>query len=466
MAQANKSLPAKSIIMWDNQFTIPHNQNVGIVEYDETNKRQAGGALLHEANRFPDKLFQQEMDGDLTNLDDARREALQFLGRQILTLMPLIIQGETQPSGDSDFHLDVDRAGSTYTITLSVPEIIGEQGPAGPQGEQGPAGATGATGATGPQGPQGPQGIQGPQGPQGPAGASGHDGTDAENPTVSDEEIACGIATYLTEWHDGLWRGYLDAAQAEADVGAATGSALAYLFGGPAIGVIVGTIVGVVTDCFDAGISAIKAAINSTVLEDIQCELYCYLKDHPYDEATITHWASVLTAKAVETTNPALGYWATGILGISAETWKQRANIGAVQPSGACALACVDCAPVSIADWHVGILYMGTYGDESAGTLGHLVDSGTNYITVSSVDRGDGVHNVNIITSDPNLCNKVHLETLSGAGGGTYIDSLCGNTQEYTVNQPYYHPFFDEGVSHNMVRIERSGPFTVKFTFS
>lgn len=65
---------------------------------------------------------------------------------------------------------------------VTIPALVGPQGPRGETGAQGPQGQQGETG---PQGPQGPQGATGPQGPQGPAGSNTSDFTHTANTVIS-----------------------------------------------------------------------------------------------------------------------------------------------------------------------------------------------------------------------------------------------------------------------------------------
>lgn len=62
-----------------------------------------------------------------------------------------------------------DESGNWATVTFTVVDMTGPQGP---KGDKGDTGAQGPQGLQGPTGSQGPQGIQGPQGPQGSPGVT------------------------------------------------------------------------------------------------------------------------------------------------------------------------------------------------------------------------------------------------------------------------------------------------------
>lgn len=458
MAQAGKSHPKKNLIMWDNQFVLPDGQSVGIVEFDETNKRQAGAELLRDANRWPDPTFINTLERPLKNLDEERRAALQYLGRQLLTLMPLIIQGEVDDSSDANFHLDVTRIGNTYTVVLEVPEIVGEKGDKGDKGDTGDSGATGATGATGSTGAQGEQGIQGEQGEQGEKGDDGEcaDCSDTDNPPPPDTDpnpSFCGIAAYLTTWFDAEWRSVMDIAKAEADASSAAAQALNFLFSAP-LAIVTNAIVAWIQAAYDAGIESIEAEITPDVLEHFECLLYCILKaNNGFQDNTIEEWATEINGTAGGTNGGgfAAGAWVNGLAAFTADVWKKRANIGNLQPSDTCEEICDECSePTCSAD------------NYTVWTMGTEVERGDDYIIVDETAAPHANFGAGVIAIDINNCCFITPELISGSTGAMFY-AACGETPN---DSSYNHVGGGDGVCASMMTSNGFGGARIKYTFT
>jgi hypothetical protein len=223
----------------------------------------------------------------------------------------------------------------TLEIDLNACGVVGEPGP---QGEQGPQGI---------QGEQGEQGEQGPQGIQGLTGAQGEPGLDGDCPECppappppaddTDDEL-CGIAKYITEYNDRIFREFLaNAAVTAAGISNAV-EAIISLFPG---GIIIAQIADLVEDIVGADVAALGAAVTTAVLEDAQCRLYCLLQANGgYSYAVLQAWQTELIANSG--TNVGLQYWATVPNGFTELEWERRAYIGSLSPAAECTGLC-DC---------------------------------------------------------------------------------------------------------------------------
>lgn len=467
MAQAGKRLPDKSMILWDNQFVIPTDQDVGIVEFDETNKTYAGAALSNAASRWPDELHTDQLFRPLNTINQERREALQFLGRQILQLMPLIIDGEIDASGDSDFHLTVDRVASHYTIHLEVPEIIGEKGDKGDTGDTGMTGEKGDKGDKGDTGDTGATGSTGAAGADGADGADGMDGADCtecgdtENPPPPDTDpnpSFCGIAAYLTTWFDAEWRSVMDIAAVEADAASAAAQALNYLSLNP-VAIASNILIDWITNAYDVGIAAIEAEVSPDVLEHFECLLYCILKaNNGFQDNTIEEWGTEINATAGETNGGgfAAGAFVNGLNTYKLTTWRRRALIGSLEPSDACAELCEDCADVgtcTLSNWDVYPSGSDDYGFITSR------DEGTGIISCSSADHAVGGNYYLIIqtASDSTCCNFADINFV-GESSHLVLGLECNATFPVTS--------LHVGLCVHLFQIQSGSPFTVDLTLN
>lgn len=221
-------------------------------------------------------------------------------------------------------------------------DVCGEQGPPGADGAPGAPGADGAPGEQGPRGLQGIQGIQGATGATGATGAQGPAGdcpcdTDAPEPP-DDLESLCGIANYIVEYNDANFTDMLNVAQNAVAIIDAV-QELAESLTNPVLNVVLD----VITAWSSLTISAFRAAITLSVLEDARCKLYCLLKENgSYSYAVLQAWIDEIVADSG--TNIALGWWATIVNTIAESEWGRRAYIGSTGPSVECATLCDDCA--------------------------------------------------------------------------------------------------------------------------
>lgn len=220
----------------------------------------------------------------------------------------------------------------------SLGNVCGDDGNDGMDGADG---ATGATGATGPTGATGATGETGPQGETGPKGdCCGID--DNDEPTDDTNDNLCGIATYVTKWNNEKWVDTIDVVKAAADAAAAVANGVALLAG---VGVLTGAFVAVI-NAFEAAGDAVLdtylADVDTTALENAQCELYCRLKAAgEYSYAVITDWVT----DGVASSGIHLGVqsWYNNVLLFTEEEMKKRALIGSLVPFDDCEALCTDC---------------------------------------------------------------------------------------------------------------------------
>jgi hypothetical protein len=274
---------------------------------------------------------------------DTRASAAAAYWRQLLNDYLVIAPCETPPMAISNLRVNGCNLEVQYN-DVPVWYVVGNltdcavPGPQGPAGEQGPPGETGPQGNPGATGPAGPAGPRGEQGPKGDCCS----GNDVTPPTTDEPDKLCGIATYLTNWHDSIWRNYLDVAQASVDAGAAAAAAIAAIVATPATGVIVSGFAGLITNAFDAGIEAIEAAVGPDQREVMQCLLYCELKANGWHGmTTITAWNNAIQAQSGA--NVGMQYWGNGLVNLTEDTWNFRAQLGELEPSDVCASLCTEC---------------------------------------------------------------------------------------------------------------------------
>ncbi|MFW5692449.1 MAG: hypothetical protein ACOCX3_03775, partial [Chloroflexota bacterium] len=231
----------------------------------------------------------------------------------------------------NDCVLEQSEDGITWTpVTGFDPDCwVGDTGPAGPEG---------------PQGPKGPAGPTGPQGPEGPAGPAAEGGVyDTEVPANPTGDELGGIAAYLADWHDEIWRYYLDKADTESTLGALLGSIGVTAFSGPGVALAVNQFIAWADGALSVGTETLKNGVSPGVLEDIKCLLYCDLVTNGWDgDATIQRWADAVKAEYPISTSPGGWYWGEGLRNIGAETWEYRANIGRLIPDATLEAIC-DC---------------------------------------------------------------------------------------------------------------------------
>jgi len=217
----------------------------------------------------------------------------------------------------------------------------GEQGEPGATGATGSPGATGATGATGEKGDTGNTGATGAQGAQGlPADCPEcpPPAPDPDIPPETPQDNSCGLATYLVTFLDNQWDDMLEILDASADA-ASFVAGLAGAFVG--IGTIIGAGLDIYAASTTATTSALRAAVDTIVLENLLCELYCKVVEFGWSYTVFEEWRD--EAYAASGTNLGLQSWLT-----FSEEWfteaeiNKRAYVGSLNASNTCAALC-DC---------------------------------------------------------------------------------------------------------------------------
>lgn len=175
-------------------------------------------------------------------------------------------------------------------------------------------------------------------------GLDGIDGACAEcepappEPIHVDDDDLCGSAEYLVQWIDERFDDFLGSVTGASGV---VSNGVSLFLAATGVGAVLVPIVGAITALISADVSAFRAAVNNTVLDDVKCKLFCLLSANGgYDYATLFAWAEQVTAESG--TNVALQYWASIVGWFPEQEWQKRAYIGSVSPSAACAAEC-DC---------------------------------------------------------------------------------------------------------------------------
>lgn len=209
-------------------------------------------------------------------------------------------------------------------------------GTAGPKGDKGDKGDTGAQG---PQGPAGPQGTAGPKGDKGDPG----EGLPAAPPpdTSSGNDSYCGIASYLVEYTDSLFQDIIDQINLGLSVLNVVNIVLP-LFTGALVQVVVEIVEAVIS----IGANAARVAVDTNVLEDMQCTLYCAMKSAGNaDVATVRQWID--DQYAIAPPNVALRNWLLVLDALTDQALETRIYIGSQATSTECEALCDQCP----SDW-------------------------------------------------------------------------------------------------------------------
>ena len=449
MAEAGKSKPKKSIVIWDNQIDVPHDQLAGVVLFDDTNKVQAGTELVRKAHAFPDPSQSHLLERPLTNYNEDRRAAMQWLGTQIINLMPLVINGvvENDTTGSTDFDLTVNRAGSTYTITLTVPEIIGTKGDTGEKGdigEKGEKGDIGEKGEKGDTGLTGSTGATGATGATGEAGQDGEDGQDGECPDCSDvpdpeppdgqeeSQSSCNVAQAVVY---GLIKPSFQASQDQvvgvvdvtlAILGAIGAIAALVVTGGLAWPAVVAVFAGIIKFLLENVEDTPYALADDAFWSEVACQVYCAINPR-------TSWDAIMVGDAasfiVGGTHTGTGYdanaWreiiANVLLNFPLEVVRKSATVGISADYDCSTCDCPD-EDTCEANWHV----RPDITDYTSMT------SGEGWIQISAHDIiGSNYYGIVVTDSISECCIFDHYEVISGSIG-LWAGKDCGSESVIT----------------------------------
>lgn len=269
--------------------------------------------------------------------------------------------------------LQVQYSGDPAWYTVGDITSCAIPGPQGPQGEQGPMGV---------QGPTGPQGVQGPAGPQGPKGDTG-DGV-APAPaadTSAGNNSYCGVATYLVDYTDAIFQDIIDNITLGEDVLQVV-EILVPAFGWG--GVLFEVLVGVVDAIISIGASAARSSINTSVLENMQCTLYCKLKAAGNaNVSTVRTWID--EQYAIAPPNIALRNWLLLLDALTDAALGTRIFIGSKAPSAECASLCTcppTCPPL-VVEFVSGDVYTINAGVQASGYIGTARSGNLNQVLVT-----------------------------------------------------------------------------------
>lgn len=357
--------------------------------------------------------------------------------------------GESTPCEDSmaitamrieGCDLQVQYSGDPAWYTVGDLTSCAIPGPQGEPGEQGPMGE---------QGPVGPQGIQGPAGPQGPKGDTG-DGVAAAPAadTTAGNNSYCGVATYLVDYTDAIFQDIIDNITLGEDVLQIVEILIpAFGFGGVLFEVVVGVIDAIVS----IGASAARSAMNTSVLEDMQCTLYCKLKAAgKADVTTVRAWID--EQYAIAPPNIALRNWLLLLDALTDAALGTRIFIGSKAPSAECAALCTcpsECPPL-VVEFVSGDVYTINAGVQATGYIGTARSGNLNQVLVT-------------IPVDPNCTITNVAASLwanhSPSSGANTIAFRLKN-QAGAVLDEYYVPSGSDPVATDFTRSHAYTPIT------
>lgn len=128
---------------------------------------------------------------------------------------------------------------------------------------------------------------------------------------------------------------------------------------------------------------------------------------------------------------------------------------------------CSDCMcgdPCVIENWTAGWWNAGVYTDPPYWG-GIIVDSGVDYVTIQSGDRGDGQQIISLTTENGMICCGFTAEFVGSAPGSTlHFFNYCGEHANYATQisddtAPFSAPF-----TQCFLQMSAGGPWQVKFT--
>lgn len=358
-------LPAN--LDWSPQTTTPDAEVVTFLLADLPALRYAAQLLIEEGNRLPDYPSQLSLSRKLPVVNEEVRTRLLWIGTQLLMVHPLSITTEVEDSSDSDFHLiTTETEPGHFLITLQVPEISHEPCSVSLRVDSGfiqwRDECEGVTwhnlisvedlrGEPGEDGSDGAPGTPGEPGEPGEPGADGEDcdcdGAISPPPPPIDEDAGnnlCGISKYMVEWLDNHFDDILEKASASVDITAKI-AAIAAVFISPPLSIVALVVAEVIEDIVEATVEGLRAAVDTDVLEEMRCDLYCRLKDAgEWSYSVYTAWLSHWQIESISRPNLGIAAWvAVGTIPTEHEI-NERAYIGSVSPSEQCEAECDECA--------------------------------------------------------------------------------------------------------------------------
>ncbi len=357
--------------------------------------------------------------------------------------------GESAPCEDSmaivamrvnGCDLQVQYSGDPAWYTVGDLTSCAIPGPQGPQGEQGPMGV---------QGPTGPQGVQGPAGPQGPKGDTG-DGVAAAPAadTAAGNNSYCGVATYLVDYTDSLFQDVID----QINLGISVLDVVANLL--PIFGVgsvLANVVMQAVESILSLGATAARVAVDTNVLEDMQCTLYCKLKAAGNaNVSTVRTWID--EQYAIAPPNIALRNWLLLLDALTDAALGTRIFIGSKAPSAECASLCTCpplCAPL-VVEFVSGDVYTINAGVQASGYIGTARSGNLNQVLVTIP--------VSPTCTITNVAASLYSSHSPSSGSNTIAFRLLN--QAGAVLNEYFVPSGSDPVATDFTRSQSYSPIT------
>jgi len=276
------------------------------------------------------------------------------------------------------------------------------------------------------------------------------------NPSPDSDNAKCLYADSVVNHFKEGFIDVIEEGQTVSEVMATITAIVEWVFGpltGP-IGWIVPAIFAIATAVVIGGITLLKGEMTTAVWDGLRCLLDCNMQnDGSFSaENTSAIYAGIDDITADILPRTILKSWiaALGATGLSNAAHLGMGMTGADCEDCSCGPAC---DPLS---WHLGALNSGTYVAPPT-----VVDVGSDYLTLSSVNRGDGTQSVYITSRADNDCCNFSTDVISGPTPDP-VGIACGTSREVTN-------FVSLGLTPpnnlNALGYLASSPFTVKITF-
>jgi len=281
-------------------------------------------------------------------------------------------------------------------------------------------------GEPGPQGEQGIQGIPGVQGNDGIDGAQGIPGEcmDCEPAAPTPGQTSndhCGAATYLVNWLDDRFDDVLGVMEVISDAAAFVDSVVE-LFG--PFDIAIAGIPGLLSESAGLASSVLRANVNSVVLENMRCSLYCALETAGNTSyQTVIDWAEAENAAAGA--NVGLHVWLSLLINVFPATEvERRVYIGSLSTSTECAALCDcddtppddDCDEFDFTTGQHGFNVVGLHAGYVAGQGFKITGTGSNTIDLQAPLKAGTVKSVLVEATGTSADNRVYV-SLTNPGG-------------------------------------------------
>ena len=177
----------------------------------------------------------------------------------------------------------------------------------------------------------------------------------------------------------------------------------------------------------DVGVTATQAAFTTDVWDRLRCNIFCHMiSDDATDAAGFDAILAQITTDETGIAETVL-YGIINAAGLVGVNNMIRSNKG--DPDADCSSCCPSC---------VGLFQLGIPNPNFGDTLvavGTLVDSGDDWLTIASVDRGDGQQVIWVSAIDGNSCCNMLRETVGAVSPHTItFFTDCGTVAQYSNN--------------------------------